>query len=326
MASYQEHFSFLLSQINKIETEAYKVRYPGIQYQDVVPVDSSAHEWVGGITHFATDHTGRAKAINQRANDVPMVDLTRAKYDVIAEMFGVGYDYTIGELEQAMMLNIDLKADKAVAARRANEELMDDICMNGSQEYGWDGFVSHSASTSVDSEKAWENASGDDIVKEINNALSGLWVDSRTVEMADTILLPPKAWTILGTVPRSTTSGTDTTALQFLRENNVYTQETGKKLMIRSLRALEGPGRGSRTGELGATGSGANRRYGRMIAYRRDPQVLKFHMPMPYKFLPPQQDGMRYEVIGLTRVAGLEIRLPASLRYVNGILDDPNSN
>jgi hypothetical protein len=94
--------------------------------------------------------------------------------------------------------------------------------------------------------------------------------------------------------------------LDYLATKNVYTQITGRPLTIRALRGLETAGQG---------GSG------RMVAYRRDPQVLKMHIPMPHQFLPVMQTGpMVFDVPGIFRVAGLEVRRPKAVRYVDGIL------
>jgi hypothetical protein len=57
-----------------------------------------------------------------------------------------------------------------------------------------------------------------------------------------------------------------------------------------------------------------------MIAYRRDPQVLKMHIPMTHRFLNVWQTGpLVFDVPGIFRLAGLEIRRPGAVRYVDGI-------
>jgi hypothetical protein len=59
---------------------------------------------------------------------------------------------------------------------------------------------------------------------------------------------------------------------------------------------------------------------GRMIVYKRDPQVLKMHIPMPHRFLPPWQTApLVFTVPGIFRLGGLEIRRPSAVRYVDGI-------
>ena len=148
----------------------------------------------------------------------------------------------------------------------------------------------------------WDAKLSDDIIEDVNNALTGVYTGSLTVEMADTVLLPVQALTILSTkrIP-----DTDRSVLEYLIRNNVFTQITGRPLTIRALRGLE---------TAGQNGSG------RMIVYRRDPQVLKMHIPMTHRFLPVWQTGpLVFDVPGIFRLAGLEVRRPGAMRYVDGI-------
>ena len=53
-----------------------------------------------------------------------------------------------------------------------------------------------------------------------------------------------------------------------------------------------------------------------MVAYDRNPQVVKFHLPGPHQFLPPfQKSSMVYEVGGIMNVGGTEVRLPKAVVY-----------
>ena len=80
---------------------------------------------------------------------------------------------------------------------------------------------------------------------------------------------------------------------------------TGMPLTIRAVRGLETAG-----------AAGVNR----MVAYRRNPQVLKLHVPMPHRFLPVYQDGpLNFVVPGVFRLGGLDIRRPKEVRYGDGI-------
>ena len=65
---------------------------------------------------------------------------------------------------------------------------------------------------------------------------------------------------------------------------------------------------------------GAEYSVARMVAYRRDPQVLKMWIPMPHHFLPVWQRGpLVFDVPGIFRLGGVEIRLPAAMRYLDGV-------
>ena len=302
-----QHLGFLESQVNRIERQAYMIRYPEIQYPKLVPVVRTGPEWIRGITYYSQDITGRAEFLAGRANDIPLADVTRDQHDVTVEMAGIGYDYSMEELQQARMIpGRNLTADKAIAARRAAEEFIDNLVLNGDADHGWDGLINNANVTNQTAATAqWQTLTGnnvDGIIRDINNLLSGLWTSSRTVEMADTLLLPPSAWSLLANQPRS--QHTDMSILEWVRRYNLYTAQTGNPLMIQVVRGLE---------DAGASN------VGRAIAYRRDPEVLRLHMPMPHRFLAPQRWIMRYIVPGILRLGGLEIRLPGAMRYMDNI-------
>ena len=338
----QQAFAFLESQAKHIERQVYRKKYPSIQYPTLVPVDRSANNWARGITHYSQDMVGRPQPLAGRANDFPLADIERAKHDVPIEMAGLGYDYSLEEISQAMWVGTPLKADKAMAVRRGVEEYIDDIVNKGRDDLGWDGLMRPkgvrrigSPDEGSSSSQKWADKTPDLIIEDINAILMGVYAGhpdevlttdkgSRTVEMADTLLVPPQIWT---TILNKVIPNTATTVVDFIDKNNVYTRRTGRKLMIRDYRGLDKAGWTGATIATGTTGANADEEpsgtsaAGRIIAYRRDPDVLKLHMPMPLRFLPPWQAGpMRWIVPAIFRLGGLEIRLPGAMRVMDGIM------
>ena len=305
MSGQVDFLGFLLSQTTHIEQEAYEVRYADIQYPRLVPVDMSAHEWARTITHFSMDMTGFADFAATRANDIPLVDVTRQRFEVNVEMAWLGYDYTIDELGQAMMIpGRNLTADKAKAVRRKYEEFIDDKVLNGYEELGWDGLLnnanipSNNVANGAAGTPQWNTKTGDEVIRDLNDMITGVWVQSTTVEMADTIALGAESYSALTTTPRSADS--DMSVLRWFQMNNIYTGMTGQPLNIVLLRGLENA----------ATGGA-----GRILAYRRDMDVLRVHLPKALTFMPAQQWLTRYVVAAYFRLGGLEIRLPNAARY-----------
>ena len=329
----QQAYGFMVSQAKSIERKVYRKRYPSIQYPRLVPVDRSAHSWARGITHYSSDMIGRPEVLAGRANDFPLADIERAKHDVPIEMAGLGYDYSLEELNHAMMTGVSLTADKAMAVRRGVEEYIDNIVNEGKEELGWDSLLkpknvrrirslSNGATTPL---YTWDKKTAEQIALDINTVLQGVYSDTKTVEMADTLLVPHTIW---GTVFTKVLDGTTMTVLEFIQKSNVYTAKTGRPLRIIEYRGLDTAGHDGATESTMATDgyyankpkSGANENKTRMIAYRRDPEVLKLHMPMPIRFLSVWQSGpMRWIVPAIFRLGGLEIRLPKAMRVMDDI-------
>jgi len=305
MATLQPTLAFMESQVAYIERQAYRVRYPSIQYPTLVPITSEAPDWINTITHYSMDMTGSADFISAQADDFPLADASKQQFNVQVEMLGAAYQYNTEEMMQAQMTGMNLSAERAIAARRAVEEKIDDLVLNGYSALKWDSLINSSlvpksdaAATGSGSLRTWKSKTADQVLGEINELLERVHVDSLTVEMADTILMP---WTLIHDIStRRISEGVDNTILSFLRQNNVYTATTGRPLRIRPLRGLE---------------SQSN---GRIIAYRFDPEILRFHLPMPFRFLEPmRKSAMTWQVQGVFRTGGLEIRLPNAMRYLD---------
>ena len=305
----QAALGFLLSQVTNIESEVYAIRYADIQYPKLVPVDTSGYPWARTVTYFTYDHVGQADWMNGDASDMPFAELARTKFETTVESAKIGYRYSLEEVNQAMLIpGMNLSADKAAAAKRAADELVERVVISGDARKGFLGLVNQTVvpqlavPNGASGSPLWANKTPAEILADVNNALVGAWSTTNQVELHDTVLLPVPQYGTLAATPRSTTS--DTTLMTYLQANNVYTSTTGQPLTVRTVRQLAGAGAG-----------GSNR----MITYRRDPQVLKFHMPMPHQFFPPQQRMLEFIIPGMLRLGGLDVRLPRGMSYNDGI-------
>ncbi len=313
----QEALSFLTQQVSIIEPEVYKIQYPDIQYSQLIPVDASGNEWAKSVTFFSMDKVGGAQWFNHLASNMPIADINKTKFETGIEMAAIGYRYTLEEIGQAAMVpNTNLTSDRADAARFAYEQFVDHVAFLGDTGKGWKGLLNNTDVTRVDaaatgtsSSKYWADKTGDQMMTDINDALTGIYTGSNTVEMADTVLLPPAALILLS---NTRLANTTENALSYLMKYNVYTLMTGNALTVRSVLGLESAG----------TSAGAGK--GRMVVYKKDPRVLKMHVPMPHRFLPIWQTGpMVFDIPGIFRLGGVEIRRPSAVRYVDQVTPAP---
>jgi hypothetical protein len=305
----QAALSYLVSNISYIEAEAYEIQYPEIIYPQLIPIDSSAPEWTKSITYFSLDKVGQADWLNNVATDMTYADIVRDKFEQGIEMAGVGYNYTLEELGQSMMVpGMNLTAEKARAAVFAYEVFMDNHALRGSASKHLYGLFNNpyvtvvTARTGAGGTSHWSGKTADEIITDVQDALTGVYTNSLTVEMADTVLMPIGELQKLANIRIPNTYGN---ALDYLARYNLYTFNTGAPLMIRGVLGLD---------TAGADGGG------RMIVYRRDPNVLRLHVPMPHRFLPIfQRSAIQFDVPGIFRVGSVEIRRPGAVRYIDGI-------
>ncbi len=309
-ADAQAGFGFVVSQTAHIEPGVYRVKFTQIQYQELLEgcIDTSANPFAKTVTYYSQESFGSAKWINGDADDVPYGSDERTKFETQVHSAARGYSYGWEEVNQAAMLGVSLDAERAVSARRAYEEFADAIALTGDTAKGWEGLFNCSTVTAsavtadgAGSSALWSAKDADLILRDVNDALTGIQAATNNVILGDTLILPYGRFNTLASkrVPNTTMS-----TIEYLRANNVYTAQTGKPLAIKGVRGLD------------TIGSGGT---ARMIAFRRSPEVLKLHIPMPLRFLPVQIDGLRYKVPGVFRLGGLDIRLPKEVIYRDGI-------
>lgn len=320
-ADAQAAYPFVIAQGRNIETRIYQRRYPTFNYGMHVPVVTEGNAWAIGTTFFTVDTAGEAKFLSGAGTDMPFNQATKDQASHDFAMIGSGWEWNLEEVNQAQLYGIDLNGTKAMSAADKIERLLNSIAMVGSTEKNWTGLINTAGISRTDAAGTggenggggtstfWKHKTNDEIMEDINALLSSIGVNSEEIEWADTIRIPPEAFRLLTTRRLGAGDGT-LTLMAYVRLNNVYTATTGQPLDIQPLREL------ATASEDGG---------GRMVAYRRDPEVLRFHLPMPRRVLAPRQKSiMGFETGIIARTGGTEIRLPGAVAYLDEITDVPS--
>lgn len=314
----QVALGFVIEQAAHIETTVNETVYPDIQYPGLIPVDTSAHPFTDTVIYYSSDKFGRAEWINGNADDIPLAGTTRQQHKTAVHTAAIGYGWGWEEINKAQLYGVNLPVEDAAAARRAYEEKVDAVALLGDATKGFSGLLDYPGVNAANAPVDWatllsftagttpadRQVAADAVLTEINNFLTGVATGTLWTSLADTLLLPPERLALLAT---RRLGDTTLTILEWLRTNNVYTATTGRPLTIRAVRQLSSIG-----GSLGTEA--------RAVAYRRDPQVLKLHIPLTHRFLPVYQDGpLHFVVPGVFRLGGLDIRRPLEVAYLDGI-------
>lgn len=305
----QEAMGFVQSQAKAINATVYAAEYPDHDYGALIPTDSSAPDWSAGMITYLTDTVGKAEFIAGGAKDIPLADVIRGQSDVNYELAGIGYGFDLEEINRAALLGIPLTTLKADAARQASMEMLYDVAMIGNTRKNLTGLLNSAAvvqglvaQNAGATSRLWSAKTSQEIIKDFDDLITGGWIASKQVELADTILISPERMAYLNI--RLVNDSNSETLLSFVKRTNIYTLTTGLELTIRAVRWLS------------TLGSGGTQR---MVAYKRNPRVVTFHLPMPHRFLPVWQNGpMSFLMPGIFRVGGVEIRRPGAVRYADG--------
>lgn len=307
----QAALPFVIAQGRNIETRVYQRRYPAFNYAAHVPVVTEGQPWAIGTTFFTVDTAGEAKFLSGAGTDMPFNQVTRDQASHDFAMIGSGWEWNLEEINQAALYGVNLNDTKAMSAADKVERLLNDIAMRGSTEKNWTGLLNSTivsrtdaAATGTGSSTFWASKTVDQILADINGVLSSVRTNTSEVEWADTLRMPPDAFRDLATRRMGAGDGF-MTVLEFIRRNNIYTAETGQALDIQPLREARN-----------ASQDGG----GRLVAYRKDPEVVRFHLPMPRRVLAPRQKSiMGFETGIIARTGGTEIRLPGAFAYLDEI-------
>lgn len=310
----QAAYGFVVAQGLNIETAIYERRYPTLDYGNHVPVVTEGNPWALGTLFRLKDHTGAAKVISGKAADMPFGKTTRDQKTHGFVMVGAGWEYSDEETQQGVLYGIDIAQDDAMGAADDVERLLYDMAITGNDEVNWEGLANSSIvqrtdAAAVGGSTFWTAKDADEMTADINAGLEAVRSNSNEIEWADSVRLPPAAFRIIATRKLGTDDSGTTTVLDYIRKNNIYTAETNQPLDIRPLRDLKS-----------ASQDGG----GRMVVYRRDPQVLRFHLPMPRRVLPVYRAAlMHYQQGIIARTGGTEIRLPGAMAYIDEITAPP---
>lgn len=303
----QVGYAFLTPQLHRIEAEVYMTKYPSFDITQFMSVDSSGDMWDVGTLVYSMDNVGQAQFLAGGAFDMPYASTQMSQATRNFHLAGIGYEWNTQELQRAAKLGRALPSDKAQAAVMAADRFIYGIAMTGknpagTSEKGWTGFTNNGsapaaqvANDGTSSSRLWTAKTPDQILRDINSAITLVETGTGETFIADTLVLPTTAYDYIATTPRA--SGSDMTILSYLKANNT----AGTGLAIKKSRALETAGTSTST---------------RLVAYANNPQVIKFHLPGPHQFLPAfQKASMVYEVAGIMNVGGCEVRVPKAMVY-----------
>jgi hypothetical protein len=289
---------FFARELEYIKAQTYDIKYPELKSRLFVPVSNEVPSGAVEVTYEQYDRVGRAKIIKPGATDSPRVDVNGTQFTRPVRWGSASYGWNLIDIRQARLAGKPLDARKAAACRRAQEELIDEVCAIGAPEYGIATGFTNNAGVTVQGVTGgvWSSATADDMITDITALWRNIKTDTKGMETPNTLLVPDAQYAIISTTPRSTLS--DTTVLEFIR---------------RALPELTNIEPWYRMEDAGVAG------VDRAVMYRRDPMYLQQEISNEFEQLPVFQHGSNFEVETLVATAGCTFYYPKSARYLDGL-------
>jgi len=295
---------FFARELELIKSRTYDVEYADLPARDLFPVNNEGGLGITSITYRTYDKVGAAKIINAYAKDLPRSDVKGHETTIPVKEIGTSYGYTVKEIASSQLTGKSLDQRRANSSRRAVEEEINSIAMNGNSEHGLPGLLDNAnvpKSTAVDggSGTKFVNKTSTQIIADLNAAMSDIFVLTKKKESGKRLILPTEQWAYIHDTPRSDL--TDTTILQYFVKNNAFIDSESDVMPINEL--------------AGAGTAGVDI----MIAYNASPEKLQLEIPYELSYLAPQEQGLEIVIPGLCSIGGLNIYYPLSLNIVEGI-------
>jgi hypothetical protein len=301
---------FFKRELESIDARVYEVKYPQYKARSLIPTQDGVSESDKVYTYRLYDTFGKAVWVGPGSSDSPVGEATGDEVSQIIRPLTAGYEYDIFEIKAAARQNRPLDSMKAMGARRALEELIDQALSLGVANVGLKGLLNLSNTTSFTpgtkaaggltwGTMAAPNATGAEVANDIMGICSKIVETTKGVFDRFNVLLPIEQYNYAAQVRIGSVS--DTTALAFAKATSPFIADVIPWF---------------RCDGAGAAVPGTT---DRMVAYPYNPEVVSALVPMEIQFLPPQERELKFKRPGIAACGGVVCRYPVAVAYGDGI-------
>jgi len=310
----QSAMELVVGSFEDMETEFYNVQYPDLQWKDVIPeasIDTSINAGANVASYRVRDRRGKGSFRATHDQGVPTVGQTVDKVLVPIEVAGVSATFDRDDARQIQFgYNENLLTELAGIMREACDRHVEATTFFGDDTVkdfeGWLDYSLVTVSNAVNGAggaSEWSSKTPTEIIADINSAISAVWTSTEQLHLPDTVYLPGEQLAYIASTAKG--EETDTTILEFVKKNNIYTSLTGKELTFKAIRYLDQAGAG-----------GADRM---VVAEMSRADNFKMPFPLPFDLLEPQESGFAVELYAEYKFGSFHLRYPRSMFYVDGI-------
>lgn len=299
--------AFYISQLSWLEKEIYQTKYAQITYLNDIPVLGGVPEAAQSIMYRSYDGVALGKFIGASAKDLPVIAATAKASEVRIGYGGNKMEYSLEELRSAAFTGMRLDSHQFELGFRAAQEHAQRVAYYGDASKNMHGLFNHPNVPKTNANKAIGSMTGQELFNMVNDTVFQVITDSKLNHLPNTVLVSPEIFKVLnGTFM---TQIADKNALQYFKENNYFTQQTGQPITILPRLALQA----SELAENGVQNGGKDR----IMVYENNSRNLTTIANMPYRTLAPQFEGLSISVPAEYKAAGTEFRYPMAAKYLD---------
>ena len=246
-----------------------------------------------------------------QANNIPVIQADMSKQVARTFNFAEYMAFSVMEREKMMQVGRDPETFLNKGIRLHCDKILDRNVYSGFSKVSSTGLCNNpniirSAAephTQGSNDTQWQYKTADEILNDINRAISALWKanDCSSDALPNHILIPVEQFGML--VTRKVSDDSERSILTYVLENNIATQQGGE-LIISPCKWC--------------TGSGSNGT-DRMVVYCNRVDRICFNLTQPLKRMDTEYAEMRIKIPYIAQFSEVRFLYPSTVRYLDGI-------
>ena len=306
-------YTFLMKELEKVD-ETILEPLAGTDWPRDMPVVTGGGliESIASIdVTYASSGGEDANLIFDQANDIPVIQADFNK--AVARTFNFAEYMSISLLEKEKMLGIGRDPETFLnkGIRLHCDKVIDRNVYRGFSATASTGLcnspnitrVSAAPHTPGGTDTLWSLKTADEILKDINSAISALWQDNDCSPDAlpNHILIPVEQFGAL--VTRKVSDDSERSILTYVLENNLSVQQGGE-MVISPCKWCAGAGTGGSD---------------RMVVYCNSVDRICFNLTQPLRRMQEEFYGLRLKIPYIAQFSEVRFLYPSTVRYMDAI-------
>ena len=306
-----DSYTFLLKELEKVD-ETILEPLSGTDWPRDLPVITG-----GGLTEsvasidvtYASTGMDDDNLFFDAANDIPVIQADMSKQVARTFNFAEYMAFSVMEREKMMSVGRDPETFLNKGIRLHCDKVLDRNAYVGFRKVGSTGLLNNpniarsSAQTGAGGQTTWRSKTADEILNDINRALSAVWEsnDCSSDALPNHILIPVDQFGML--VTRKVSDDSERSILTYVLENNIATRQ-GKELIISPCKWCAA---------IGTSYSD------RMVVYQNQVDRICFNLTQPLRRMETEYAEMRIRIPYIAQFSEVRFLYPSTVRYMDGI-------
>ena len=308
-----DSYTFLMKELEKVD-ETILEPLSGTEWPRDMPVITGGGlmENIAAIdVQYASTGGDDDNLFFEAANDIPVIQADMSKQ--VARTFNFAEYMAINVMEREKMLNIGRDPETFLnkGIRLHCDKVIDRNVYCGFTKVASTGLCNNpniirSAAdphTQGGTDTQWQHKTADEILNDINRAISALWKanDCSSDALPNHILVPVEQFGML--VTRKVSDDSERSILTYVLENNIATQQGGE-MIISPCKWCSGAGSNSSD---------------RMVVYANRVDRICFNLTQPLRRMEAEYADMKIKIPYIAQFSEVRFLYPSTVRYLDGI-------